>query len=508
MCGQLGFSGKTNYDINKLRTLIYINAIERGMDATGIYSPVNGLKKTLDSGRRLSGMTKPEHLIKPDNFFMAHCRAATVGAKEDVNNTHPFKNGNYILQHNGTLTNHWDLRSKYGLEAGKHKVDSDIICACINKCDSISTILKEINGPAAIIINDIRKPDILYVFRNKERPLYKGIIDGNMYISSVPESLRLVDCINIKEFKENTLYTIEYGSIKSTLSIKNNPYIIPIVVSNSSSTPYTYLNRKSILKSVNCWIRGNGNWTIINGKGSFKLERDKYYLAERAIDTETLRIVDIDTDLRYDCLIRHLMVDEDSIYQDDLIRAEIDIESRYTKGLIVCKKGEIFKVRESFNDGELTLNSPGTKSYLTTAKKIFFKKLKPDEILEYNTLNEEFNSSLPSIINRASESAKAFIEAGKIAFPDEDPLHEEVEDIIINNSCNDDEEESEEDDVILSNGDLVEHFTEMDDKLEKLLDDSNIMDCPVKILNQICSIRDVNFAAFEIFTLQEESNEK
>ena len=46
-CGLIGFSGKTNFDKEKINLLMLWNSFERGKDATGIYTPKNGLVKFL-----------------------------------------------------------------------------------------------------------------------------------------------------------------------------------------------------------------------------------------------------------------------------------------------------------------------------------------------------------------------------------------------------------------------------------------------------------------------------
>jgi len=42
MCGQLGYSGTKPFDIEKIKLLTLWNSLERGEDATGFYSPLNG----------------------------------------------------------------------------------------------------------------------------------------------------------------------------------------------------------------------------------------------------------------------------------------------------------------------------------------------------------------------------------------------------------------------------------------------------------------------------------
>lgn len=229
-CGIIGFSGKTKFDLQKIETLIAWNSFERGSDATGIYSPINGLKKSLEKGSDYV-IYETKNYFQPDNLFIGHVRQATVGDKKEIKNAHPFQRGNYVLAHNGTLKNYRDLAHKYELPLADYNVDSDYVAGSIEKADSIEQVLSEINGAAAFIITDDRNPDKLYVFRNTERPLYRGYDrDKNMYISSLAEPLYLLRLENIKEFKENFLYTIIDGNIKANTvkKIKNTPYSKPV----------------------------------------------------------------------------------------------------------------------------------------------------------------------------------------------------------------------------------------------------------------------------------------
>lgn len=231
MCGLVGFSSKKNFNKDKINLLMLWNSFERGKDSTGIYSPKNNLIKEADPAAKFL-RDKP---FEEDNFLIAHVRAKTIGVNI-AKNAHPFVEGNYVLAHNGTLKNHWGLLKKNDLKYCDHDVDSHVICSIINKERNFN-VLSEIEGAAAFLIHDKEKPDILYVFRNGERPLFKGLLDGGMYISSLKEPLELIGCKVIKEFKENYLYTIKNGMIQGTAKkIVNKPYSAPIttpVVTNS-----------------------------------------------------------------------------------------------------------------------------------------------------------------------------------------------------------------------------------------------------------------------------------
>jgi len=219
MCGIIGFSGKNKFNKDKIIQLIMWNTFERGLDATGVYSPKNGLIKTTDNG---FDFVQSQNILE-DDIFMAHVRAATVGDKAKAENAHPFRYHGVTLLHNGTLKNHHDLIYKNEFKYADFSVDSQVIAAVIGK-DQNFNVISEIDGPAALLIHHDKTPNIIYAFRNSDRPLFRGMIGDDMYISSIKDSLKLIGCTKIKDFKENYLYAIKDGKIIDYRAIKNTPY--------------------------------------------------------------------------------------------------------------------------------------------------------------------------------------------------------------------------------------------------------------------------------------------
>lgn len=386
MCGIIGFSGPKgdNFDLTKIKTLIYINSIERGLDATGLFSPLNGIKKTLQEGWKF--VLDPKNDIKLDNFLMAHVRAKTVGANM-LSNTHPFERGDCILLHNGTIKNHWALLRKYNLEWSAYDVDSDVIAGCIDKTHSLD-ILKEIDGPAALIIHDKTRPNRMYVFRNKDRPLFKGFIGNSMYISSIPEALYLIECINVKEFKEDVLYTIEDGLLVGTgKKIKNNPYKEPI---RSNTTNVHNIDFK---KAIGCNIKLNHDFKgySLDYKSRFivDFQKDNYYEVSDAPTMYNLVIIDPITDLKANVHVN--LIDKGDIIQDgDYVIAINDIY--HTKDSIntkIINRGSALKVSSSFNDGELTIKTLKLPANYNPTETVFIKKYN-----FYKLTEEEYKEQL------------------------------------------------------------------------------------------------------------------
>jgi len=225
-CGLTGFSGKDNFDITKLKFLLYWNSVERGRDATGLYTLESGIVKDNEEAKKFIINAKKIDKINPSNLLIGHVRAKTVG-NNTVANAHPFEYGDLVGAHNGSLTNHLALIRQYGFKMTNYDVDSQVLISALNENlkDSGSDdfkVLSEYEGAAALLIYN-KKEGILYAMHDKERPLFYGYDNGNMYISSIKESLEGIGCIDCKAFPINVVHMIKDGEIIHTIDYK--PYV-------------------------------------------------------------------------------------------------------------------------------------------------------------------------------------------------------------------------------------------------------------------------------------------
>lgn len=221
-CGIVGFSGKTSYNLDKIKFLMLWNSVERGRDATGIFTPETGIIKLAEPASKFF-RSKDILKLKEDSTIIAHVRAKTVG-NNTVNNTHPFNYGETVLVHNGTLDNYMGqtgLAAKYDIKYADYDVDSQILAIAINKAfekkeeDLNLDILSEYQGAAALLFYN-KSTDLLYAYHDSKRPLFRGWDkDGNMYISSIQEALESVDVFSIESFAENTVFAIKNGEVVS-----------------------------------------------------------------------------------------------------------------------------------------------------------------------------------------------------------------------------------------------------------------------------------------------------
>lgn len=394
-CGIVGFSGKKNYHIKTLQMMLVWNSLERGEDSTGIFTPKNGRKRSLQKGSHF--VLYEENQFNPDNLFIGHVRAATIGAKDNIENVHPFERGEYILAHNGTLRNHTDLATKYTLTvANNFSVDSDIVTGVIESEDDIAKAIQQINGAAAFLIHDKRKPNTLYAFRNGERPLFRGVdTNGSMYISSIDEPLYFANLRNIQEFKENVLYTIVDGEIKRTTKITNIPYAVPYVntynANNIDYYKFLFLKAHNTVRIVDR-KRYPCDVNILKGKYYYSIGEDISRKDHILIKYETE-----DNSVHQVSLNKYLFDKNDVINVGDHVKLISDI-SGYgtTTGPAIAVKDDVFVVTIVYQDGDLKVTRLpifGSPHPFSFCKKYNFIKLTHDEKLQAIWANDMFLTS-------------------------------------------------------------------------------------------------------------------
>jgi hypothetical protein len=281
-CGMCGYSGKDDFNADKIKQLLLSN-ISRGMHSTGIYN--NGVIEK-DSVNAIEFLAKNE--IIPSTLFMGHDRHATVGGKSDSKNAHPFQYGTIIGQHNGTLTNHWELARGHNKTMADYDVDSQVLIHELSLDKDRFTGLQKFEGAAALIWHNTDYPNRLYCFRNSARPLYRGSINENMYISSIEESLMLIGCSTIREFKEGYVYPIENGKIlpvkhivRKTKKQKGNNF------KHNATKDNTRSDKSIVTSQLSSWVKFTGGY---NGYTNDALEIGTWYNVEEEASNNLYKI--------------------------------------------------------------------------------------------------------------------------------------------------------------------------------------------------------------------------
>lgn len=238
-CGIIGFSSKKNSNPDKLSLLMLHNSLKRGEDNTGSYSPENGvLKSTKNATDFLSEFEMPK-----THLFIGHVRKSSVGSKIEEN-AHPIEYDNIVLAHNGTLKNYWKMLSDAKIDNKGINTDTQVLTKLLDedskKENVVFSTLSLYEGAAALLFTDKRQPDILYAYRNNERPLFWGMVEGSMYISSMEESLKIIGCVETEEFAPLYVHTIKGGKIISSTFYKEKEE--PVITRHTNYRPTEYGN--------------------------------------------------------------------------------------------------------------------------------------------------------------------------------------------------------------------------------------------------------------------------
>lgn len=237
-CGLTGFCGSKPANPGWIKMLMMYNET-RGEDSTGW--AVNG-QVTKETDKVSKFLTKNKLVISETDesyTIIAHARKASVGARHAKDLAHPFGVRNdstvlnepfdLILAMNGTLMNTNLIAEKFGEKfISNINSDTQILSRIFGKVgvDKFPEVLNIYDGTATLLFYFPSDPNSLFVYRDKERPVYCwSKSEEEMYISSMQESLVAIGAEekDVLAFKENELYYIKNGVIKYNKKIDRTP---------------------------------------------------------------------------------------------------------------------------------------------------------------------------------------------------------------------------------------------------------------------------------------------
>lgn len=315
-CGLVGFSGANgqSFSIPVVKLMLWYNSLTRGEHATGIYAPSMGvIKEAKKAVEFFKNEEKMSLLEENDSYLLGHVRHATVGNTTDPQSAHPWDFGDIAMMHNGTLKNHENLATKYGIKKTDWTVDSQVLGLGIQqnfKDGEPFKILSEYVGAAAVIVYH-KERESLFVYRDEERPLFYGYLDDNMYMTSLREVLEGAGCTNIKSFEPYRVHEIKDGCIISKMVIKRmkatkNNIMTKVVKHISSIVSYFQYNieklfltedfsgfQRNCLKAKyfeNYHVRAK--ITTSENSNFGRITKGNYYKMVTAIDERTFTIRD------------------------------------------------------------------------------------------------------------------------------------------------------------------------------------------------------------------------
>lgn len=215
--------GITPWDYDVFFELLYADAL-RGMHGTGVLAidklgnsqmakiggPPHQLVAT-DAYKSLESFVK----VRDVCFMIGHNRYATRG-KKITEHAHPFRHGNIILIHNGTLDSFYHFPEH---PDKKITVDSEALTYAIDKL-GVDAAIRDTSGAWTIVYWD-RSEKTLNILRNEERPLWMASQGSDfLAFASEKEMLQWVLDRNhfwkveYKEVPTDTLLTFSLGNSK------------------------------------------------------------------------------------------------------------------------------------------------------------------------------------------------------------------------------------------------------------------------------------------------------
>jgi 7-cyano-7-deazaguanine synthase len=200
---------------------ILTKSVERGRDAFGYYSDVGTYRKV--------GKYNNEFNYSGQSLILCNHRAQPT--TELVSNLietdiQPYIKNNFVVIHNGTISNDIELIEKYNLNTIS-KIDSSVIVELLDlkwksgTLEELREILLELKGSFALGIYDVNDSDSIYLccnykpifIQNKEEGIYfaslEHFLDGD-YINNPVKEIKPYTILKInknKEFSELSLYT-------------------------------------------------------------------------------------------------------------------------------------------------------------------------------------------------------------------------------------------------------------------------------------------------------------
>jgi glucosamine--fructose-6-phosphate aminotransferase (isomerizing) len=157
-------------------------------------------------------------------FYLGHNQAPTSKQRNWTQVTsHPFECGDWIIAHNGVLSNYKEIIKDY-LPGHSNPVDSSVISALLHKFEQqdksltevtvIKKVLELLKGTFAVWIVK-RKTANVYLARQASTLFY----DKNSFSSIKGE--------NYKELKENNIYKITTKGVRSVGKFSNeSPFLV------------------------------------------------------------------------------------------------------------------------------------------------------------------------------------------------------------------------------------------------------------------------------------------
>ena len=251
MCGLAGivYTEETTFDKKAFEILGILND-ERGGDSCGIY--IDGLyQKGIGEEANFRDFTQSIQYPEKATVALVHDRATSKDLVTNLEQCQPIViNDEFVLLHNGTITNYKELAKKYlpGV-CIKGWSDSQVIANILYNGNQ--EVLEDYFGSATLVWYDLRTQSVYFwsgysIFNGEyedykcERQLYYVQEENRFMFSSVRAGLYLVSDAEIKSMSTNILFRLhdnclikmaEIDRTKIQKVVKNQPCNVSISIS-------------------------------------------------------------------------------------------------------------------------------------------------------------------------------------------------------------------------------------------------------------------------------------
>ncbi len=217
MCGIVAYIGKKEAFpilIKGLKRLEY-----RGYDSAGV-ALLNGSIHVYKKAGKVSDLEQfTDGKEVAATMGIGHTRWATHGVPNDVNaHPHLSNSGNIVLIHNGIIENYSSIKAELKSRGYQFhsETDTEVLVNLVEEVqkqesctldEAVRIALNEVVGAYAIVVMDLREPDMMVAAR-KGSPMVIGISDEGFHIAS--------DASPIIEYTKNVVYLDdkEYAVVK------------------------------------------------------------------------------------------------------------------------------------------------------------------------------------------------------------------------------------------------------------------------------------------------------
>src|SRR5439155_24449515 len=158
---------------------------------------------------------------------LVHVRDYTKGHPSIPANNHPVRHGPVVGIHNGIIVNDDEILSCFDCARAEPRMtfDSEAIFALAAHSRADARLLEELRGTMASAWMDERAPDILYLARGMDRPLWLGLGRRELFFASTrdaPEVVERYTRVKLRkhEVPEGTLVVVGAGEIARRAGFK------------------------------------------------------------------------------------------------------------------------------------------------------------------------------------------------------------------------------------------------------------------------------------------------